>query len=116
MAKGQARDKATGRFLPKTAKVKGAQETKAKSAAAPCIFLEVRLGFRVYYMASYFFMLYNCWSFCVLLCDMRRKMGLLQDRFEAKDLKDRLLNLEYMVFKNAIEVAEDLKATDKVIA
>ena len=43
-------------------------------------------------------------------------MGLLQDRFEAKDLKDRLLNLEYMVFKNAIEVAEDLKATDKVIA
>ncbi|KAG0514233.1 hypothetical protein BDA96_10G172900 [Sorghum bicolor] len=83
MAKGQAHDKATGRFLPKTAKVKGAQETKAKSAAAPCIFLE---------------------------------MGLLQDRFEAKDLKDRLLNLEYMVFKNAIEVAEDLKATDKVIA
>jgi hypothetical protein len=54
MAKGQAHDKATGRFLPKTAKVKGAKETMAKSPATPRIFLEVRLGFRVYCMASYF--------------------------------------------------------------
>jgi hypothetical protein len=41
MAKGQARDPATCRFVRKPAKVKGAKYTKAKLPVAVPIFLEV---------------------------------------------------------------------------
>jgi hypothetical protein len=41
MAKGQTRDPATGRFVRKPAKVKGAKYTKSKLPVAVPIFLEV---------------------------------------------------------------------------
>jgi hypothetical protein len=41
MAKGQPRDPATGRFVRKVAKVKGAKYTKPKLPAAVPIYLEV---------------------------------------------------------------------------